>query len=489
MVGFVHAVTVCQALPLITGSGGVMADNDPQFLGLVELGEQIRARRVSPVEVTSAALDRISRLDGALKSFSTVTAEAALAAARIAGEELAEGRWRGPLHGVPVAVKDLCWMKDTPTAHGMPLLRENRPSEDGTVVARLRAAGAVILGKLQQTEGALGLHHPDIDPPVNPWNPDLWTGVSSSGSGVATAAGLCYGAIGTDTGGSIRLPSSCNGVTGLKPTWGRVSRYGAFELAATLDHIGPMARSAADCGAMLGAIAGADPKDPTAAPEPVPDYLAGLRNDLRGMTIGVDHRLVSQGVDEETGATFDEALRTLARLGAEIREIDFPDPTQVIDDWTPLCGIETAVAHENLYPAHKEAYGPGLAGFIELGLKLSAVDYQKIVLRREAFRGQLRALFEDIDLIAMPTLSFAAPTLAKMASIVSDPSVLQGVLRFNCPFDMTGSPTITLPAGAAANGGCIGFQLVGRHFDEARLVAAGHAFQSHTDWHRRHPTL
>jgi len=207
------------------------------------------------------------------------------------------------------------------------------------------------------------------------------------------------------------------------------------------------------------------------------------------MTIGVDHRLVSQGVDEETGVTFDETLRTLARLGAEIREIGFPDPTPVVDDWTPLCGIETAVAHENLYPTHKAAYGPGLAGFIELGLKLSAVDYQKIVLRREAFRGQLRALFGDIDLIAMPTLAFAAPTLAKMASIVSDPSVLQGVLRFNCPFDMTGSPTITLPAGAAANGGCIGFQLVGRHFDEARLVAAGHAFQSHTDWHRRHPTL
>jgi len=466
-----------------------MAGDDPQYLGLVELGESIRARRLSPVEVARAALDRINRLDGALKSFSTITAETALAEAQVAEQELAEGRSRGPLHGVPVAVKDLCWMKDTPTAHGMPLLRENRPAEDGAVVARLRAAGAVILGKLQQTEGALGLHHPDIDPPVNPWNPDLWTGVSSSGSGVATAAGLCYGSIGTDTGGSIRLPSTCNGVTGLKPTWGRVSRYGAFELAATLDHIGPMARSAVDCGAMLGAIAGADPKDPTAAPEPVPDYLANLRDDVRGAIIGVDSRLVSKGVDEETGAAFDEALRTLARLGAEIREINFPDPTQVIDDWTPLCGVETAVAHEKLYPAHKEAYGPGLASFIELGQKLSAMDYQKIVLRREAFRGQVRALFQDVDLIAMPALGFAAPTLAKMASITSDPSVLQGVLRFNCPFDMTGSPTITLPAGAAANGGCIGFQLVGRHFDEARLVNAGHAFQSHTNWHKRRPPL
>ncbi|MGV2979861.1 amidase [Camelimonas sp. ID_303_24] len=464
-----------------------MTGDDLQYLGLVELGEHIHARRMSSVEAVQATLDRISRLDGALKSFSTVTAEAALADARVADRELAEGKRRSRLHGAPVAVKDLCWVKDTPTSHGMPLLRENRPAEDGTVVARLRAAGAVILGKLQQTEGALGLHHPDIEPPVNPWNPDLWTGVSSSGSGVATAAGLCYGSIGTDTGGSIRLPSACNGVTGLKPTWGRVSRHGAFELAATLDHIGPMARSAMDCGAMLGVIAGADPKDPTAAPEPVPDYLAGLRDDVRGMTIGVDSRLVSQGVDDETGAAFDEALRTLARLGAEIREIAFPDPTQAVDDWTPLCGIETAVAHADLYPAHKEAYGPGLASFIELGRNLSAMDYQRIVLRREAFRGQVRALFQDVDLIAMPTLGFAAPTLAKMAGLANDPSILLGALRFNCPFDMTGSPTITLPAGAAANGGCIGFQLVGRHFDEARLVNAGHAFQSHTDWHRRHP--
>src|SRR5690606_26166216 len=249
-----------------------------------------------------------------------------------------------------------------------------KPTEDATVVTKLRDAGAVILGKLQLTESAYADHHPDIVAPRNPWNAEHWPGVSSSGSGVATAAGLCYGSLGSDTGGSIRFPSAANGLTGLKPTWGRVSRYGAFELAATLDHIGPMARSAADCGAMLGAIAGADPKDPTAAPEPVPDYLAGLRNDLRGMTIGVDHRLVSQGVDEETGAAFDEAVRTLAGLGAEIGEIDFPDPTPVIDDWTPLCGIDTAVAHETLYPAHKEAYGPGLAGFIELGLKLSAVD-------------------------------------------------------------------------------------------------------------------
>src|SRR5207237_7080383 len=186
------------------------------------------------------------------------------------------------LHGVPIAVKDLCWTEGIATAAGMPLHRDFVPSVDATVVRKLREAGAVLLGKLQLTEGAFADHHPDIAPPVNPWHRDHWSGASSSGSGVATAAGLCFGSLGSDTGGSIRFPSAANGVTGLKPTWGRVSRFGCFELAASLDHIGPMARSAVDCGAILGAIAGADPKDLTAVLERVPDYLANLSATLRG---------------------------------------------------------------------------------------------------------------------------------------------------------------------------------------------------------------
>lgn len=466
-----------------------MTDGNLHYLGLVEVGKLIQSRKLSPVEVTQAELDRIARLDGALKSYSTVVGEAALAQAHAAEKEIAAGKVRGPLHGVPVAVKDLCWMKDTPTSHGMTILRDNKPKEDGTVVARLRAAGAIILGKLQQTEGAYADHHPKIDPPKNPWNPELWTGVSSSGSGVATAAGLCYGAIGTDTGGSIRFPSAANGVTGLKPTWGRVSRYGAFELAATLDHLGPMTRNALDCGAMLGAIAGADPKDPTAVPVPVPDYLANLSGNLRGMTVGVDRKLVDQYADADTKKAFEATLKAIAELGATIKDIEFPDPTDVVNDWFPLCGAETAVAHEATYPSRKDEYGPGLAGLIDLGRQLSGMDYQKIVLRREAFRGRLRALFETIDLLAIPAQAVAAPTLARMATFGEDAELLNGLLRFTCPFDMTGSPTITLPAGATANGGRIGFQFVGRHFDEARLVVAGDAFQRVTDWHKQHPSL
>lgn len=466
-----------------------MTNTNLHYLGLVEVGKLIQSRKLSPVEVTQAELDRIARLDGALKSYSTVVGEAALAQAHAAEKEIASGKVRGPLHGVPVAVKDLCWMKDTPTSHGMTILRDNKPKEDGTVVARLREAGAVILGKLQQTEGAYADHHPKIDPPKNPWNAELWTGVSSSGSGVATAAGLCYGSIGTDTGGSIRFPSAANGVTGLKPTWGRVSRYGAFELAASLDHIGPMARSAIDCGAMLGAIAGADPKDPTAVPVPVPDYMANLSGHLRGMTIGVDRKLVNDSSDADTKKAFEEALKAVVELGATIKDVSFPDSTDVVNDWFPLCGAETAVAHEATYPSRKDEYGPGLAGVIELGRGLSGTDYQKIALRREAFRGRLRALLETIDLFVIPAQAVAAPTLTRMATFGEDADLLNGLLRFTCPFDMTGSPTITVPAGVTANGGRLGFQFVGRHFDEARLVVAGDAFQRVTDWHKQHPSL
>ena len=466
-----------------------MPTRDLHYCELVEIGQRIQKRELSPVEATQAQLDRIAHLDGQLKSYAYVMASSALEQAHAAEKEIAAGRVRGPLHGVPIAVKDLCWTKDAPTAAGMTIYRDYRPSEDATVVSRLKEAGAVILGKLQLTEGAYADHHPEIDPPRNPWDATLWSGASSSGSGVATAAGLCYGSLGSDTGGSIRFPSAANSVTGLKPTWGRVSRYGVFELAATLDHIGPMARSAVDCGAILGAIAGSDPNDPTALLEPVPNYLANLSGSLRGTRIGVDPRWTSEGVDAAATRIFQDALRVAADLGAEILEIVVPDPTAMIDDWFPLCAVETAVAHEATYPSRKSEYGPGLAGLIELGLQQSGKDYQKIVLRREAFKGMVRALFEKVDLLAVPAQTFAVPTLAKMATLGENPELITGLLRFSCRFDMTGSPTITLPGGFTESGGPVAFQFVGRHFDEARLIAAGDAFQRVTDWHRRHPSL
>jgi amidase len=466
-----------------------MSNNDLHYLELLEVGRLIQSRELSSAEVTKAQFARIDQLDGALKSYVRTMADSALAEAARADAEIAKGELRGPLHGVPVGVKDLCWTAGVPTAAGMTLYKDFVPIEDGTVVRKLREAGAVILGKLQLTESAYADHHPTVSPPVNPWNAAHWPGVSSSGSGVATAAGLCYGSLGTDTGGSIRFPSAANGLTGLKPTWGRVSRYGAFELAATLDHIGPMTRSAADAGAMLGAIAGADAKDPTASQLPVPDYLADTAKGLAGLRVGIDTRWATEGVDAPTRAVFDAAVAAVKTLGGEVREVRFPDPTQAIEDWFPLCGMEAAVVHEQTYPSRKDMYGPAVAGLIDLGLAQRGVDYQKIVLRRHDFSGKVRAMFQDIDLLLIPATGIASPTMERMAQMGVDADLMAAMLRYTCPFDMTGSPTITLPGGFTPAGMPVAFQFVARHFDEALLVRAGAAFQQATDWHRRHPAL
>ncbi|WP_288049340.1 amidase [Acidiphilium sp.] len=465
-----------------------MAD-ELHYLELLELTRRIHAKQISPLEATKAELDRIDVLDKTLRSYALVTADSALEQAREAEAEISRGMIRGPLHGAPIAVKDLCWTKGVPTAAGMPIHRDFRPDQDATVVKKLRDAGAIILGKLQLTEGAYADHHPDIEPPVNPWNAAHWSGASSSGSGVATAAGLCYGSLGSDTGGSIRFPSAANGVTGLKPTWGRVSRYGVFELAASLDHIGPIARSAADAAALLGAIAGRDDNDPTASLAPVPDYLSGIEAGIRGLRVGVDPNWNRTGTDARMIQAVDEAIAIIRTLGGNIREVNFPDPTHVIAEWPVHCGIETAVAHESTYPARKAEYGPALSGLIELGRDASAMQYQKILLHRHDFSGRLRALFETIDLLLIPAQPFASPTTAGMATLGEDPEKLLALLRYTCPFDVSGSPTITLPCGFTEAGTPIAFQFVASHFREEVLCRAGYAYQTATDWHHRHPKL
>lgn len=472
------------------GAGtGRSADSALHYLELLDVGRRIQARELSSEEVTRAQLARIEALDARLKSYATVMVDSALADARRADQEIARGTIRGPLHGVPIGIKDLCWTEGVPTAAGMTIYKDFVPERDATVVRKLRAAGAVILGKLQNTEGAYADHHPSIPAPLNPWNEMHWPGVSSSGSGVATAAGLCYGSLGSDTGGSIRFPSAANGLTGLKPTWGRVSRYGAFELAATLDHIGPMCRSAADAGAMLGVIAGADDNDPTASQQPVPNYLAGMTRGLRGLRIGVDERWNGEGVDAPTRYVLEEAVRVIAGLGGDLRLVSFPDTKQVVSDWFPLCGVECAAAHRATYPERKAEYGPTLAALIELGRQQSGLDYQKIVLERVAFSGRVAKVFQGVDLLLVPVTPFASPTNELMGKLAEDPDLISGLLSYTCPFDMTGSPTITLPGGRTPAGMPIGFQLVARHFEEDLLVRAGWQFQQATDWHRLHPGL
>lgn len=457
------------------------------YLELAEVAALIRNREISSREVTRSQLDRIASLDSELHSYALVMADAALAQAEAADAETAAGRSRGPLHGVPIAIKDLCQIKGFPTGAGMALDRHVISEEDATVVRRLKEGGAVLLGKPQLTEGAYSDHHPSITPPRNPWNADYWPGISSSGSGVATAAGLCYGSLVSDTGGSIRWPAAANGVTGLKPTWGRVSRYGVFELAASLDHVGTMARSAVDTGILLGAIAGRDPNDPTALLAPVPNYLTAITSDLRGLRIGVDAGWNSDNVDADTQFILAEAIKVFSELGAETVNIQFPDVAQTVADWVPNCAVEAAVAHKATYAAHKEQYGSVLAAVVGAGHAISGMEYQEILLRRMAFRGRVDAVFGAIDLLLTPVQPFAPLTLAKIQTLGEQPGLIAMLQRYTCPFDMSGHPTLTLPGGFTQNGMPIGFQLAAGHLNEVVLVRAGAAFQGVSAWHCRHP--
>jgi amidase len=429
------------------------------YLELMELAARIEAREISPVMVTRAQLYRIAALDGALASYASVTGEVAMAQAEEAEAQIATGRYRGPLHGVPIAVKDLFRTKGLPTAAGMAIYKDYRPADDATVVLRLKEAGAVLLGKLQLTEGAYSDHHPSVKPPKNPWNATYWPGISSSGPGAATAAGLCYGSLASDTGGSIRWPSAANGVTGLKPSWGRVSRYGVFELAATLDHVGPIARSATDAAALLAVIAGSDPRDPTAVLDPVPDYMAVAGQGIRRMRIGIDAQWNNDDVDPATQTVLSEAVEAFRLLGATIVDLTFPDVTQVVADWVLNCAVEAAVAHETTYPVHKEEYGPVLASVIEAGRALPAVDYQKILLRRLDFRGRVTALFSTIDLLLTPVHPFAPLSLDTIRTLGEQPDLIAKLQRYTCPFNMTGNPTMTLPGGLTETGLPVAFQL------------------------------
>ncbi len=465
-----------------------IATADLHYLALTEIAAWIRTRKISSLEVTRAQLDRIAALDGKLGSYVHVMADAAMAQAEVAHGEIAAGRYRGPLHGVPIALKELFWTRDVPTAAGTIIHRDFRPDQDATVVRRLKDAGAIVLGKLQLTEGAYSDYHPSVTPPSHPWNADYWPGISSSGSAVATAAGLCYGSLASDTGGSIRWPCAANGLTGLKPSWGRVSRHGVFELAATLDHVGTITRSAADAGAMLGIIAGRDRADPTAASDPVPDYVAAAEQEVRGLLIGFDPKWSSDGVDAATQRVLLEAIEIMRVQGAEIIDLPFPDVKQTVADWVPNCAVEAAVAHEATYPARKREYGPVLAAVIENGRALSGVDYQKILLRRLALRGRIASLFETVDLFLTPVHPFAPLTLAMVKSLGEQPDLIAKLQEFTCPFNMTGHPTITLPGGFCPNGLPIAFQLVAAHLDEATLIRAGAAYQRVTSWHRRHPS-
>lgn len=448
------------------------------YQSLSEVCRQIKSGALTSAAVTEHMVSRIVELDPTLKSYALLLIESAaqraaqLDAARDAGEPL------GALHGVPIAIKDLLFTKGVATASGTQVMADFKPDFDATVVTRLRDAGAVIIGKTQLTEGAFGAHHPSIDPPKNPWNLGHWPGVSSSGSGVAVAAGLAFAALGTDTGGSIRFPSASCGLVGIKPTYGRVSRHGAFALAESLDHIGPMTRTVEDAARVLAVIAGADSNDATTLPDEVPNYMGQMSEGLRGVRVGVDWQYAGTGVDTEVAAVVKQACARFAELGCDIREVELPQEyAALVDNWGLTCGVECARAHAAYYPAHKDQYGPVLAGLIDLGLGVSAAQYDAIEVVRHTFRDKLDALFGEVDLLITPCMTSVPPTVAQMDQAVADDDERAAFITFTAPFDYSGHPTITLPAGLNTQGLPLSFQLVGRPLDENLLVRAGFAHE------------
>lgn len=465
----------------------MMDGSNLAFADLVDVAEALRLRRVTATELTTAMLDRIAEIDGWHKSYLHVCSEHAMWRADVADAEIARGIYRGPLHGVPVGVKDLCNTTFAPTTAGTKVLANHLPAMNATVVTRLLDAGAVVLGKLTMTEGAYGSHHPQVPTPLNPWGDELWVGPSSTGSGVATAAGLCYGAIASDTGGSIRLPSATCGLTGLKPTWGRVSRQGVFPLAGSMDHIGPMARSVRDCAAILQVIAGWDPEDPTSLRDPVPDYMAETGRGVRGLRIGIDRDYAFSGLDHEVAQALESALTTFEGLGAQIVHISLPASEELASKWVLMCAVETAVAHAATYPSRCGEYGPELAQLIELGRNAAADDVAAGGVLRQAFTADLTVALGGVDCLLIPTLPFPIPTQAQIAATAGDAEAVNHILRFTAPFDFSGHPTLTLPNGQDRRGLPLSMQVVAPHLREDTLVRVGDAFQLVTDWHRMTP--
>ena len=454
-----------------------------------DLSQRIAQGEISSSDLTELMLARIERFDDGLHSFTVVACDAARDTAAARDAELRGGRKRGPLHGIPLAVKDVFYTTDMRTDLGSSIYAEWTPPYESTATGRLRDAGAVILGKLTVTEGVYADHHPTITPPLNPFGSDAWTGTSSSGSGVAVTAGLCYGTLGTDTGGSIRLPSACCGLVGIKPTWGRVSRYGVFPLAESLDHVGTMARSAADAAALLGAIAGPDPNDPTAAPVAVPDYLARIGSGVAGMRIGIDWAFLRARADDAVIASIADVVECMTALGAGFVNVTFPPVDDILRGWAVQCAVEAAIAHRETYPARKAEYGERLAALLERGRAYTGLEFAEALRTRREFNGRIAVMFEGLDACVVPGLPVAGPTLEYMASLGDDPEAILAIGPFTAPFDVCGYPTITLPCGENAAGIPIGVQFAGKPFTEAALCRIGYAYQTVTAWHRRRPEL
>jgi aspartyl-tRNA(Asn)/glutamyl-tRNA(Gln) amidotransferase subunit A len=452
-----------------------------QRLTIADAGRLLRKRELSSLDLTRACLDRIASLEPVLNAFITVTADHALAAAEQADLQLAAGVDRGPLHGIPVAVKDLCATAGVRTTAGSKVLEDWVPDFDATVVTKLREAGAVSLGKLNLHEFAYGTTSANVfyGPVHNPWALDCHPGGSSGGSGAAVAAGECFGAIGSDTGGSIRIPAALCGTVGLMPTYGLVSRAGVTPLSWSLDHLGPLARTVEDAALFLNAIAGHDPADPASAEVPGFDATAELGRDIAGLRIGVARSQFRQ-VEPEVRDSVDEAISVLERLGAHVSDVDLP----MLDAGLRLTVLmaEASAYHAEWLRERPQDYSDQVRTLLQWGLTIPAHEYLNDLRLRRQFTNEVRAAMQSVDVIAMPTCPAVTCPIADGESDYRY-AALTG------PWDFTGQPVISVPCGFGARGLPVGLSLAGRPFEEALLCRTAHAYEQATPWHKRHPEI
>ena len=447
-------------------------------LTLHEASELVRKKSVSPVELTRACLERIAQLNPALNAFITMTADSALEDARRAEDEIQHGQWKGPLHGIPIALKDLVDTAGIPTTAASAVFRERVPQEDAEIVRRLKAAGAVLVGKTNLHEFAYGGSGIIGAFPAarNPRNPELITGGSSSGSAAAVAAELCYAAVGTDTAGSIRLPAACCGIVGLKPTYGRVSARGVIPLSWSYDHVGPMTRTVRDAALFLQAIAGYDPADLASQDTPVPDYSASFNERaVSKLRLGIPRGVFYENLDGEVAARIESAISRLTTLTASVREISLP-----VDADRTVATCESWAYHAKYVASAANLYQPETLRRIRAGQEVTAADY--IAKRRELelMRRQAGSIFDKVDLIITPTIPIPAPSFAELETHPDQlrPKELT-LLRNTRPFNVLGLPAISVPCGATSDGRCVGLQIAGKPWDEISVLRLAHAFEQH----------
>lgn len=477
-----------------------MSGTDPVFSTIAQLSGELQRKRISPVELVRMLLARIETFDPQLGAYVTVTPELALEQARRAEEEIRRGRWRGPLHGIPLALKDNIETQGVRTTAGAKFLSNFVPRQSAAVVERLQRSGAVLLGKTNLHEFAYGVttENPHYGTTHNPWQPGHIAGGSSGGAAAAVAAGLAFGAIGSDTGGSIRIPAALCGVTGLKPTFGRVSCFGVVPLAPSLDHVGPLARSAEDAAILLGAIAGWDRRDPASVRRPVPDFRAALRRrkpgrkPLRGVRLGRPREYFFDRVSAGVLARIEAAVREFVHLGAEIVAVSLPHVHQAEDAGTTIALAEAAQVHRQAgyFPAHAGEYSEEVRKRIELGSDVRAVEYLAALAIRKELQKEFAAVLEDVAAVLAPSAPVVAPRIGEKMLLLdgAQESVRSALLRFNRPSNLTGCPAISIPCGFA-QGLPVGLQLIGRWWEEGQLCYLAACYQEVTGFHLQRPIV